>query len=105
MHTLDCETLDTTYDSLAAILQRPRADLEAWIRSLDPDALKGGEAAVWSAFCASQSVSNNCAWTTTTFFHVTRALDPTAFQRTGLLPLRAPLLDLLWGQLRSLVVS
>lgn len=102
MITLDCETIGSAYDSLAAILQRPRAQLEAWICDLNSDDLGGGYDAVWRALQNDRTIVFHPDWKTTAFFHFTRAMDPIAFRRNGLLPLQSRLLDLLWGHLRDL---
>jgi hypothetical protein len=99
--TLDCETLDTTYDSLVAILEKPREDLEEWICNLDPETLAGGEWAVWDALEDGKQISISPSWNTTVFFHFSRTVDPASFKNTGLLPLTPRLLDLIWTQLRG----
>jgi hypothetical protein len=105
MVTLDCETRQSTFESLEAILGVGQDELRDWIRQLAEDEIASGADGVWSAFHDQFKRQANQAWSATTFFHACRPLDHRVYQRDGLCPLNDQLLGHIWSQLRELAGS
>lgn len=107
MNHLDCETQDSTYDSLARALGVPRHGMDAAFRAMPPlaDGAAADESELWDRLkCGTTPAGAAAGVDAVCWFHLTRLPDPKSVRRLGVLPLNLAL-DSIWDFLHGLLPS
>src|SRR2546421_7338935 len=106
MTYLDCQSLESTIQSLAGVCERPADAIRKAIANYDADwtlgeedpARVGPRVMLRALDVEIESVTLGGTY----YFHGTRAIDPSAFQRNGIMPL-GQVIDQIWSMLYELV--
>src|SRR5689334_4868094 len=107
MRYLDCQSLESTVQSLAAICERDPDAVRSTMGSYEQDwAWTGPEDPVRvgprQMLRALGVEIGNAGWDGTYYFHGTRVIDPDVFRRKGILPL-GEVIDDVWSMLYELL--